>query len=331
MKNRKPKVLCIAVMYFYLLAFNIKRKQRQYSECAAALLKYILYADDTVLYFAHHDLTQLSNIINGELKCVTSWLCCNKLTLNIKKTNCMLFHKNSDRMILPSIKINGVEIKRVNSINFLGVTFEGTMKWKLHVQSIVNKLSKQNAILYLTRNKITQSCLRLIYFALVYPYITYCHVLWGSTYKTTLKPLIVSHKRIVRTITFSSRLEHTEPLFNELKLLNFLKINMFFSLIFVFKSVRFLNNYRGKFVHVGDVHNRHLRNSNNLRPPLVITERSKQSIVYIGCTLWNALPHDIKSCITLIQFKNKLRSHLLNIMQPFNLIDFLSVVEINDK
>ena len=282
---------------------------------SSKILKYVLYADDTVLYFAHHSLDQLSYIVNCELKSVVSWLYCNKLTLNVKKTKCMLFHKNSRNLVLPSIEINDVKINRVNNINFLGVIFESTMKWKLHVQNIVSKLSKQNAILYLTRNKISQSCLRLIYFSLVYPYITYCHVLWGSTYKTTLKPLIVSHKRIIRTITFSPRLEHTEPLFNELKLFNFVKINRFFSLIFVFKSIKFLNNYKLKFFYVSDIHDRNLRNSSDLRPPLFSKERSKRSIVYTGCILWNALPQDIKSSTNLIQFKNKLRSYLWTIAE----------------
>ena len=61
-------------------------------------LSFFLFADDTNIYFIHHDLIQLQKIMNRELKKVPKWVDANCLSLNIDKTNFVLFH-------LPQIKL----------------------------------------------------------------------------------------------------------------------------------------------------------------------------------------------------------------------------------
>ena len=51
------------------------------------LAKFILFADDTNLFFKHKDLETLINIINTEITKIVSWFKINELFLNIKKTN----------------------------------------------------------------------------------------------------------------------------------------------------------------------------------------------------------------------------------------------------
>ena len=54
-----------------------------------------MYADDTTLYFNLEDFPVLnrSMFINNELERVNTWLKLNKLTFNVEKTKCMIFHK----------------------------------------------------------------------------------------------------------------------------------------------------------------------------------------------------------------------------------------------
>ena len=66
---------------------------------ASNVLSFFLFADDTNIYFEADDLLSLTNTINKELSNVKSWLDCNKLALNIDKTNFVLFH--SPRKKLP--------------------------------------------------------------------------------------------------------------------------------------------------------------------------------------------------------------------------------------
>ena len=53
-------------------------------------LKFYLFADDTNIYY---DLTKK---VNNELKYVKRWLDANKLSLNITKTNYIIFHSSVD-------------------------------------------------------------------------------------------------------------------------------------------------------------------------------------------------------------------------------------------
>ena len=55
------------------------------------LLEFCLFADDTNIYFESGD-ANLNEIVNKELKKVKSWIDCNKLVINVDKTNFVLFH-----------------------------------------------------------------------------------------------------------------------------------------------------------------------------------------------------------------------------------------------
>ena len=59
---------------------------------SSKLLTFFLFADDTNIYFETDDLTKLTKTVNKEPKKVKTWMDCNKLALNIDKTNFVLFH-----------------------------------------------------------------------------------------------------------------------------------------------------------------------------------------------------------------------------------------------
>jgi len=53
-------------------------------------MKIILFADDTN-FFAHESRQELINIINKELQLLDEWFRVNRLSLNIDKTNFIVF------------------------------------------------------------------------------------------------------------------------------------------------------------------------------------------------------------------------------------------------
>ena len=54
---------------------------------SSALLHFILFADDTNVFFSHNSIHSLLSIVNTELIHVAEWFKTNKLSLNIGKTN----------------------------------------------------------------------------------------------------------------------------------------------------------------------------------------------------------------------------------------------------
>ena len=62
------------------------------------LLDFHLFADDANLLFKHKDINILESEINSELANVHIWLSANKLSLNIEKSNFVIFHPVQKRI-----------------------------------------------------------------------------------------------------------------------------------------------------------------------------------------------------------------------------------------
>ena len=59
----------------------------------------------------------------------------------------------------------------------------------------------------------------MIYISLIYSYINYCNLIWGSAYNSVLKPLHILLKKAVRIINGSHYLDPTEPIFSILRII----------------------------------------------------------------------------------------------------------------
>ena len=88
----------------------------------SSLLTFHLFADDTNLYFSSKNLSHLEANLNNELKSVAEWMKCNRLALNISKTNFIIFH-SSKRKPNHSLrtKIDDALIKQVGSTEYIGL------------------------------------------------------------------------------------------------------------------------------------------------------------------------------------------------------------------
>ena len=92
-----------------------------------------MFADDTNLSCSNKNIETLFQIVNSELKLVTEWFLANKLSLNAKKTKYVILHKvtmfDSLPLQLPAMTFNNIEIKRENSVIFLGVIIDENLTW----------------------------------------------------------------------------------------------------------------------------------------------------------------------------------------------------------
>ena len=57
---------------------------------------------------------------------------------------------------LPTMTFNNIEIKRENSIKFLGVIIDENVTWKNHIEVIENKISKPSKNLFLLHSHLHQ-------------------------------------------------------------------------------------------------------------------------------------------------------------------------------
>ena len=84
------------------------------------IFEMIMYADHTTLY-CNINRDNSDQDINAELKKVSDWLCSNKLSLNVKKTKCMVVHTAQRKVTYPILTLNNMEVEKVTQFNFLDV------------------------------------------------------------------------------------------------------------------------------------------------------------------------------------------------------------------
>ena len=138
---------------------------------SSSYLKFLLYADDSILYVSGKDINDLIRTTNNELVTVSEWLASNKLTLNLEKSHYLIFNRNKtfpDEM--PPLTMCTKTLTRQSFTKFLGVIIDEQLNFKEHIINITNKINKQSGILYLTRDSLTIAARKQIYYSLVYPY-----------------------------------------------------------------------------------------------------------------------------------------------------------------
>ena len=72
------------------------------------IIETILFADDTSLFYSHSNIQQLNDTLNNELSKFDCWMKANKLSVNIKKTNYVVFKSKQKRINTDSsLSFNG--------------------------------------------------------------------------------------------------------------------------------------------------------------------------------------------------------------------------------
>ena len=135
-----------------------------------------------------------TRIINAELNSVYSWLCSNRLSLNVEKTKYVSFHTAQKTVIYPDLKINNIIIDRVAQFNFLGLIISSDLKWHKHIDHISLKISKVIGIMYRIKSILQANILLTMYNALIMPHFNYCLLAWDSNIKAGHKLHLLQKK-----------------------------------------------------------------------------------------------------------------------------------------
>ena len=124
-----------------------------------------------------------------------------------------------------NVEMQGNIIDCVTTTKYLGVIIDNKLKWTSHILYIKNKISKTIGLFYKMRQYLERKASLInLYYSLVFPYLIYCNEVWGNASAVHLEPIIKIQKRAIRTITFSSYLSPSKPIFQSLDILNFRKL-----------------------------------------------------------------------------------------------------------
>ena len=200
-------------------------------------LDFHLFADDTSLFYKHENTNNIENTFNDEIANVVTWLEANKLTLNVDKSNYILFHPPQKKVQNISLYINNKIIEQKPFAKYLGVILDKHLSWQEHISCTRLKLQQSIGIISKLRYYVPKNILRSIYYAFVHPYITYSLINWSCATPHALLPIDTSLNKAIRIMSFKDNETPSEPLFKNFNILNFDKVIFLTQAKFMFSLV----------------------------------------------------------------------------------------------
>ena len=236
------------------------------------------------------------------------------LSINFKKTNYMIIASPKKKT---NISITTCCIEQKSQIKYLGVFIDEHLKWDTQLQHINNKLTKNVGILFKLRHYMPINALKQLYYTLIFPYLNYGLMSWGTACQTKLRKIKVSQNNCLRCIFFVNKRENPAPYFT---LLGILKLESIFKLKIasLVHKIQFQKKETPRALYdlvqlASDVHNyntRYATNQNLYRPPSR-TNYGLARFRVVAPQIWEAMPFEIK-CLPFNTFKKEYKRLLLD-------------------
>ena len=264
------------------------------------ILKFVLFADDTNIFHTGNNVEQICDVMCKELEQLERWFRANKLSLNVSKTNFIVF-SNKHASCQFNININGVVIDRVYVTKFLGVMVDSKFSWSYHIKHVQGKIAKSIAVINKVRYLLDSNSLYTLYCSLILPYLNYCCEIWGNTYVSRIMSIIKLQKKSVRIIDHASRLEHTNPIFLKYKLLKFVDLIKLNTCVIMYKAR--CNLLPTRIMKLFQLNVNNTRQQGDFIVHYRRTKLKEFCISVTGVKVWNNLDPSLKDCKNYLVFK----------------------------
>lgn len=250
--------------------------------------------------------------MNIELVKIVKWLDVNRLSLNIEKTNFMIFRSIKKNISYSSdLKINGYSIEYTEQAKFIGILLDSNLKWDKHISSIKTKLARGLGIINKAKKTLPLPTLVTLYNTFIYPHYIYCIEVWGKAANVYLDSLSKLQKKMLRTMTSSGFRAESAPLFLKLKVLDVHKIYRYKVNTFMFKFVKdllpeiFQNIFKRNTA-------RATRQKFKLYLPISRTHSYNNTMRFQGVKEWNYVVDQLDHYCSVHTFKKRLKLFLLH-------------------
>ena len=178
----------------------------------------------------------------------------------------------------------------VIQLNIQSMFNDQHLEWKTEVNFIAAKISKSVGLLYKAKYYLPSKSLLTLYYALIYPYLTYCNLIWASTYVINLERIYLLQNRAVQAISKADYKASSKPLFANLQILDVFSI-------YSLQVSSFMYLYHNEALHISftqifqtgnQIHQYSTRYSDFYRPHTRRTNIKKFSILFQGPRIWNS-------------------------------------------
>ena len=194
--------------------------------------------------------------------------------------------------------------------------------WRAHCDQLCRKISQMVGVLYKIIRMVPTYVLKKAYLGLIHPHTMYIIVGWGNAPKTTLKRVQILQNRALKIIMNLDRLTPTFELFSE-HVKDILPVKG----LQVFSACKFVYHcFYGMIHHTIDFRLRSgigsNRDSFKLHRPRCSTEWGLRRISYLGPTMFNSLPMELRTMRSAPRFYRQLKVFLHRRENLEKILDF---------
>ena len=274
----------------------------------------ILFADDTTIFKTGKDHKKLADSVSKDMVILTDWFKANKLSLNLSKTNCILFRpvgvqiQDDFRLVIGS---NSIEL--VKDTKFLGLNIDEHLSWQTHLTKVRLKISSSLFMLRNASNQLPAEQKRQIYMSFINSHLVYGLLLWGPMAPGgQLSKLFKQQKKAIRIVCDKPYNAHTPPLFKKQEILRLHDLIELETIKLMYKYVE--KQLPVPLLHLfesnSERHNYNTRGREDATVPKYIKSTLGNCFLVKGPSHWNKLPYELKrapSLNTFIKRYNKLK------------------------
>ena len=244
----------------------------------------VLFADDTNVTA----IGQINLRVEEDIIKLNYWLNANKLIINMDKTVEMNL-KTSNSM---TFQLNNCNIKKETVIKYLGVYIDSKLSFVSHIDNVKMRLAKQSGIISKLRYYAPRHQLLEFYRSNIRTTIQYGILVYGCCSYSSLLPIFMLQKKILKLMFFRNRRDHSEDIFIKHQILTVHELHVYELLKFVLRSINklhsesFLNNL---FEFENPLRGTRRGKLNMLKETFRKRLFEKHSLAYRGSRLYNIL------------------------------------------
>ena len=160
------------------------------------------FADDTNLLYSSKTIKKLKQNLNKDLMLLYDWLCANRLSLNTRKTEFIVFRPpRYNQGVRITLKLKHTKLFESPKIKYLGLILDNKLNWKAHIAELSKRLSCVVGLLYKVRNLCPPTVLRSLYFSLFNSHLLYGLVVWGNANQLDIRKIKSLQKKQLKLLT----------------------------------------------------------------------------------------------------------------------------------
>ena len=278
-----------------------------------------LYADDIAIYTSGITIYDTNNLLQKCVDQAMAWYKNNNLVINTNKSNVMLIGSQQkmtrEAREALSITAQDIQLSRVSTARYLGVTVDDTLSWNQHTHSLCLSLSHKIRVLGRVSKFGTKDLLDTMYRTSIQPVMDYACTVWANSSVTNNNLIHRIQKRAARIVlnNFDFINVRGQDLVESLKWQTLTERKQYFLATLMYKAIhgdapQYMCN---QLTMACEYHNRDTRYSSsmNVHVPKPKHESLRNSFQYSGAVAWNQLPMFLKESSTLEGFKKGYKKH----------------------